>query len=348
MSLPEQPPAAPRANVVPHLIWEAVLLLAAVAVTILAVTNGHFLDARNPLWQQLGLTGFVASGFALSLRAGTPNLAVGSAALLAGTVYAKAGVSGWPAPAAAAVAVLAATGLGLFLAVIAGLTGLPAWSVSLVGLPIGFTVTLALTNGSTIAVRDATISRGPLEALTVLFVLTSVAGALLWLVPGVRSIRFTAQPGGAAPGAGQRMAAALVGLAGSSLLAGLAGALTTGYLRTSSPAGTDQFDLLVAVAAVLLGGASITRRSFGIAGTVLAVYLFLVVENQLIIHNNPVWKAEYLPVSVAIVVGLLAGWLLDLLGNLFRATPSYPVPPGAGPMVPPPYAVTPQQPAAPG
>jgi ribose/xylose/arabinose/galactoside ABC-type transport system permease subunit len=337
---PEEPPAAPRANVVPHLIWEAVLLLGAIAVTVLAISDGHFVDSHNPLWSQLGIVGFVAAGFALSLRAGTPNLAVGSAATLAGVCYVEALRANWATPVAVVAAVLAATGLGLVLAVVVGLTGLPSWAVSLGGMAIVLTISVAAGAGNPVRDGHGPISRELLWAFSVLFVLASIGGGLLWLVPGVRRLRYAQpQPGGAGGGVGSRMLAALVGLGASSLLAGLGGMLNTGYLGGYVSSVSDQTQLLLAAGAVLLGGLSIAGRSYGVAGTVLAVYLLVLTRYEVVLHSSSFWLI-YLAPAVAMILGLPVGWLLDRLGNRKATTPGYPAAPG--PAVAGPYAFTPE------
>ncbi|HKS98508.1 MAG TPA: hypothetical protein VJT31_03170 [Rugosimonospora sp.] len=290
----------------PHLVWEAVLFVLAVVATAVAVAQGHFFAASGP-WPQVALTGFVATGLALSLRTGTPNLAVSAMATLAQLVYVLVVNRNLPPAFAALLAVLAVVVLGLVLAVIVGLTGLPAWAVSLAGIAVGDTV--AFARGANVeALHRGLLGPSILDIFAVLFIVGSVAGGVLWLAPGVRS---RLSPGEARPaGLDRRLLRAVVGLGGSSLLAGTGGVLLAGYLGSSGFT-SDFVALLSTVGAVLLGGASLAGRGGGIAGTALGVYLMSVVGFAAAGHGGPLWLRSLLPSLLAILLGLLAGWLID-------------------------------------
>ncbi len=302
-----------RFSVLAHVVWEGVLLVLAVIVTVLGLAAGHVFAGPGP-WPQLGILGILAGALALSLRTGTPNLALASVAPLSGLLYAVLVTAHWPVALAAAVGVLAALGFGLVLAVIVGLTGAPAWAVSLGGAALGGTIGLA--NGATPRLLShGLITSSWLSGFAVLFVVGSVAGGALWLAPGVRSgLRATAVNGEPAPGMGRRFLAALVGLGGSSLLAGLAGVLETSRLAAATFT-SGQFELLFALGAALLGGVSLTGRGGGIAGTALAAYLLVVIQLLLVVDHDPAWVARSLPVSVAILLGVLVSRLLDRFGS---------------------------------
>src|SRR5205823_4061412 len=125
-----------------RLAWEAVLLVLALVATAFAAAQGHFFTADG-LWPQLAVTALLASALALSLRAGTPNLAFVAVATLAQLLYVLLVDVEVPPVAAAAVAVLAVALLGALLALLTALTGLPAWAVSLAGVAIASLVGLA-------------------------------------------------------------------------------------------------------------------------------------------------------------------------------------------------------------
>jgi ribose transport system permease protein len=314
-----------RFSVLPHVVWEAVLLVLALVVTMLGVSEGHVFRSWGP-WPQLAVLGTLAAGAALSLRTRTPNLAVGAIAALSGVLYAMLLGADWPLGLAAPVVVLAALGFGVLLAVIVGLTGAPAWAVSLGGL--GVASTIGLANGTTLRpiASAAWLTPGWLTAFAALFVVGSLAGGALWLVPGVRSgVRATAVDGEPAPGVGRRLLAALVGLGGSSLLAGLAGVLAAGRVGVGVFNGSEG-SLLFAVAAAVLGGLSLTGRGGGIAGTVLASYLLVMVQILVRVNEGPGWAATYLPTSVAILLGVLVSRLLDWFASRSGSPSGAPAP----------------------
>jgi ribose/xylose/arabinose/galactoside ABC-type transport system permease subunit len=295
--------------------WEAVLLLAAIVVLALGVAEGHFFGGGGP-WPDLAVLGLLAAGIALSLRTGTPNLAVAAVAPFAGLLYVQLVTAGHlGAVPAAVVTVLATLGLGLVLALVTGLTGAPAWAVSLGGVALVSLVAFAnwpdaqfLTNLNNPDGMPAN-PNGLLTVTAAIFAVGSVAGGLVWLLPAVRSLSAAGDPG-----LGRRTVAALVGLGGSSLLAGLAGILQAVRLDSAAFNGTET-QLLFALGAALLGGASLAGRGGGIIGTVLATFVLVGVDRLVRLHEGPAWAAFLLPVTIAIVVGILVSRLFDWLGT---------------------------------
>src|SRR5215207_3429655 len=85
--VPSAPPAraAPR-GLLPQLVWEAVLLVAAVVALTVALRIDTGQDPSS-VWTYIAVVGLLASGFAASLRTGTPNLAIGAVAALAGVLF---------------------------------------------------------------------------------------------------------------------------------------------------------------------------------------------------------------------------------------------------------------------
>jgi ribose/xylose/arabinose/galactoside ABC-type transport system permease subunit len=295
-----------------HIVWEGLLLVAAFVVTALGVAEGHFYAGGGP-WPQLAIIGLLAAALALSLRTGTPNLAVGALVPLGGLLYVRLmSEAGWSALPAAAVAVLAALGFGLVLALVVGLTGAPAWAVSLGGLALATAVGLA--NGSLVyPLPGRDNPSGTLNVFAAVFVVGSIAAGVLWLLPGMRSLTVA---GDAGPG--RRVLAALVGLGGSSLLAGLAGVLEAERLASANFVGGDTL-LLLALGAALLGGVSLAGRGGGITGTVLAAFLLVGTGRLVTLYGGPVWLTFVLT-GVAIVVGALVSRLFDWLGTRTPAT----------------------------
>jgi ribose/xylose/arabinose/galactoside ABC-type transport system permease subunit len=99
-------------------------------------------------------------------------------------------------------------------------------------------------------------------------------------------------------------------LGGSSLLAGLAGVLQASWMSMARFTG-DQVPSLGALGAALLGGASLTDRGGGIAGTVLAMYLLVTTDLLIYVHNGQSCVALLLPATVALSVGVLVSRPLD-------------------------------------
>lgn len=316
-----------KVSLVARIAWEAVLLLGALVVLALGVADGHFFGGGGP-WPQLAVFGLMAAGVALSLRTGTPNLAVTGIAQFAGLLYVQLRApsrgpgDGWPDVPAILAVLVVCLGIGVVLALLTGLTGAPAWAVSLGGLALVLTVSFAAWGNT--PTRLLVPYGGPpgnpnglLTAFAAVFAVGSVAGGLLWLLPGVRTLTVAGDVG-----PGRRLLGALVGLGGSSLLAGLAGVLQAKLLEGANLAGGDQLLLLV-FGAALLGGASLAGRGGGIAGTVLATFILVGAGRLVLLQGGTSWTSTFLPASVAIVVGVLVSQLFDWLGT--RTAPAVPV-----------------------
>ncbi|MGH3679300.1 MAG: ABC transporter permease subunit [Natronosporangium sp.] len=274
------PPVRPRGSVpvlVPHLVWEAVLLVLVVGFSVIAAARTPVFQGGG-LWWLVATVGLLATGLALSLRTGTPNLAVGGVALLSSALYlVLVADAGMPWPVAAMVALAGSVAVGIGLGLVVGLTSAPAWAVSLGGLALlqGAVLTLfqrgAVIGGDQVPVRSEAAWFG-------LFVLISLAGGGLWAVPQVRRL-LGADRSGTEPVRfrAARLIPAVVGLGVSSGLAGLSGLASVVRLgAVVTPAVLLDLTLL-ALAAVLVGGVSVFGGRGGVAGTVLGVMLLTVV-----------------------------------------------------------------------
>lgn len=322
---PHPPPAPPPDRLLPHLIWEAVLAIIAIllVVAFLIVAPSHAAGgALENLIDQVGYSGLVAAGVPFSLRTGTPNLAVGALATAAAAIGAHlAGTAQWPVLAGMAVGVVVATIAGALIGLVTGLLSMPAWAVTLGAASIVTGITLSASREVFAPVR---IDSAPPDALwLVLFLVVSLGGAFVWRVPGVRSALSASRTDGD-PGrwAGWRAAVgAVAGLTVSSLLAALGGVAFAFHLGASEPSTAESLTL-TAVAAALLGGASVFGRRAGIAGTVLAVLVVQLVRTTLTLLDVTA-TITYLVIGLLLVAGLAAGRLLESVTNSLgsRAVP---------------------------
>ncbi|WP_117212629.1 hypothetical protein [Allorhizocola rhizosphaerae] len=285
----------------PRIVWEAVLLGFAVAVAAGLLLSTEFAMGLS-FWYAFATLGLLAAGFALSVRTGTPNLAIASIASLSGVVYAKVVQADQPVVIAGALAVGLALVIGLVLGVVTGVLSAPAWAVSLGGFAVVMGIALAVADARGVPVVGAG-RPGWFGALlwSLVFVAGSVAGGLLFLQAKVRAFL-----------GGQRLVAALAGLAGSSLLAGISGVVWASWLGASFPGG-DLQRLFLAVAAAVLGGVSLARGGVGgYVGTVLATALLLLLDMWVrVVGLEAPWGLGLS--GLAIVIGLLVSQLLDRL-----------------------------------
>jgi len=328
---PGGPPTRSRA-ILAHVGWEVILLVLVLLTAVVVSATGTLFRGVSP-WYSLASAGLLASGFALSLRTATPNLAVGGIAVLAGATYAKLAENDVAGVLAAVVAVLLALVLGLVLGLLAGLTSVPAWAVTLGGMAVAQAIVFAMLDGQTVPLRSGPSGTGTAIVWTLVFVAISVGGGVLWLIPGVRAAlganRGQDEPVRFSPA---KLRGAVVGLGGSSLLAGLSGVVLVTFLGAASPVAGD--NLLIAAGAALLGGVSAFGGRGGIAGTVLATALLVFANYGLLQADAPRWVTFFLPAALAILLGVVVSRVLEAIsGPYTTAVPALypPAEPGWAP-----------------
>lgn len=321
-----------------HVGWEALLFLGVLVAGAGILLTEPGLFVAGPIWGTIAYTGLLATGLALSLRAGVPNLAVGQICALSAVVVAAAAEAGWPLPLGAVVALAVGLVVGCLLGLVAGLTSVPAWAASL-GVSGGLSAALLAIFG-----REMYSLNGPGWGVgfhvvgVLLFLLVSIGGGACWQIPALReALSANRAPTDPAPWRPRKLSGALVGMVGSSVLAALAGVFLVFVLRFST-AGDWSHLLLVALAAVLLGGVNARGRRGGIAGTTLATVLLVLLGYLFAIHGFPAAVSD-ISYAVAILLGLVVGWLLEWSGGKLgrarpRTVPSKPADDWGAPMAP--------------
>lgn len=313
--MPEQPsPERDRVSV--HLLWEGVLGLVTIVLVLGLLTLTPERNLTNVV-NQAGYLGLAATGFAFSLRTGSPNLAVGSIVSFTGVLGAHLATDEqWGKPAALIVAVLLSTIIGFVLGALVAALSVPAWAVTLGAAAILQASAFAITGYQAIPISFD--GEYPTALWFVLFIVISVGGGLLWLVPAVReplsSLRRTGDPGtwaGLRPGLG-----AVAGLTGSSFLAGLAGIPL--IMRLNAATNTSGQDITaLAFAAVLLGGASVFGRRAGILGTFLGVMIVAIIQNVIVYNAISPWVSNLIT-GLMILAGLMVSRGLESLTTTFN------------------------------
>jgi ribose/xylose/arabinose/galactoside ABC-type transport system permease subunit len=310
------------------LIWDGVLLIITVALVgaALATTHqAHLADMIRPI----GYLGLIATGFALSLRTGAPNLAVGAIAGTTGVIGAHLAAEGSSLWVAMAEAVAIATGAGLIAGVVVAALSVPAWAATLALAALAESAAFGIPGDQVIPLHvGGTYPAGQWIAA---FVAVSVAGGMLWLVPGVRSTlsktRSAGEPGrwaGLGPGLG-----VVVGLAGSSLLAGAGGVSMATFEQAAQPSNALNLTL-IAFAATAVGGVSVYGRRAGVLGTVLGVVIVQTVVFLMALHAI---SASWFNFAIGglIVLGLVVNRVLEsATESLNRRRAPGVAPPGFG------------------
>src|SRR3569833_2085517 len=131
------PPGASRPGMMrgllPHLVWEGVLLLVTIVVVVVfAVAKPQQFSHPANIWANVAIIGLYATALALSFRTGTPNLAIVTIGTATAWWYTGLVNDGTSAAVAWLLMLGAALLVGVLLAVLVGLTPLSGWSLCLV------------------------------------------------------------------------------------------------------------------------------------------------------------------------------------------------------------------------
>ncbi|MET0303269.1 MAG: ABC transporter permease [Microbacteriaceae bacterium] len=249
----------------------------------------NFFTVRNManLLQQSSLTGILAIGMTLVILTAGIDLSVGSTAAFSGMIVAIALDGALPIPIAVLLALITGAGVGLIMGAVAAWIRLPAFIVTLAGLT-------AIRGGAYLTTDGKPVGQNLPEAFTI------VGGGYLGVIP-ITGIIFIGVALAAAAllryttfgeyiyavGSNEEAARlsgvpvklvqmAVFGISG--LTAALAGILLTSRLTIAQPTAFSGAEL-DAIAAVVLGGASLFGGRGGISGTVIAVLLLSVLKN---------------------------------------------------------------------
>jgi ribose/xylose/arabinose/galactoside ABC-type transport system permease subunit len=307
----------------PHLQPGVVALLVLFFCVYAGYRSGDFWSALNwqLLSQPLAEAGLVSIGMMFVIASGGIDLSAGA---IVGVAAVTAGVvahHGLSVPAMEAVALAAGLLCGAFNGFLIGVLRLPAILVTLGSMILFSGVALAISTGSSFSDfpnsllwwNDATLLGIPAEFLS--FLAMAVIAAILlrytlWghYVIAVGSNRVAARYSGYPVPLTLFCVYALQGL-----LCGMSGILLVARLA-SARADMGQGLMLMAIAAVVLGGAPISGGSASVIATVAGVAAFYIVQNGLLLLDVHPFVQHALT-SVLLLVSVATGNLLRGTGE---------------------------------
>jgi ribose transport system permease protein len=297
-------------------------LIALIAlIVLLSFLSPVFLTERNltAVLDQVSGLGIVAVGATLVIVIGGIDLSVGSvlalASMVCGYLFARSGLP-------MGLAIVAALGTGALAGLVNGLLitlgRLPAFVATLAMLSVARGLALLVTNGETIAdfpdwfrglVTDELV--GPFSASHLLLLGSLVAGAAyLRFRPGGRALYAIGGNEEVARLSGVNITAARLRVyTVAGLLAGVAGVLLTARLNSASPIAAQGFELDV-IAAVVIGGASLSGGRGTMWGTFVGVLIIGVLRNGLTLIDVTAFLQQVV-IGVVIAVAVMS----DTLGR---------------------------------
>ncbi|MGI5139844.1 MULTISPECIES: ABC transporter permease/substrate-binding protein [unclassified Streptomyces] len=301
--------------------------LTALIVLVIAMSalSGDFLTTDNLLniGVQAAVTAILAFGVTFVIVAAGIDLSVGSVAALSATVLAWSATSAG-IPVAIAVLLAIATGLacGLVNGILISFGKLPPFIATLAMLSVGRGLSLVISQGSPIAFPASVSHLGDTLGgwLPVPVLIMVIMGLLTAFVLGRTYIGRSMYAIG-----GNEEAARLSGLrvkrqklaiyALSGLFAAAAGIVLASRLSSAQPQAANGYEL-DAIAAVVIGGASLAGGTGKASGTLIGALILAVLRNGLnLLSVSAFWQQVVIGVVIALAV------LLDTVRRKAGATP---------------------------
>ncbi|UEX90255.1 ABC transporter permease subunit [Staphylococcus ratti] len=261
-------------------------------VVIISVLNPAFLDLSNllNLLRQVSINGLIAFGMTFVILTGGIDLSVGSILALSSAFIALMITSGIDPIIAIIIGVLAGAVLGMLNGLFVAKGNMAPFIVTLATMTIFRGITLVITDGNPITnLGDSYLfqlfGKGYLLAIPVPAVTMTIVFIVLFIILHKTTFgRHTYAIGGnevAAKISGikvNRVKILIYGISG--FMAALAGAILTSRLNSAQPTAGTAYEL-DAIAAVVLGGTSLTGGKGRIVGTLIGVLIIGVLNNGL-------------------------------------------------------------------
>ena len=310
-----------RSALLPRLRARLELRMLALALLIfaaLSLASPYFLRSNNLLNQldQSVVTGIVAVGMTFVILTGGIDLSVGSVlgvtAVLMGLVMPHAGIA-----AGVAVAVVAGGLIGAFSGVLIARFGLAAFVVTLGVMAIGRSLAYIFSGATSISDIPPAISDlvytpilGLPSNVVTLLVLYLLAWLYLTYTKGGRVIYAIGSNREAARAAGLAVLwYSVLPYVISGALAGVAGVLLSAQVLSIDPLAGTALEL-DAIAAVVIGGASLYGGRGSMIGTLIGVFIMVMIRNGLnLLGVSPFWQGS--AIGGIIIAAVLAERLVS-------------------------------------
>jgi len=285
---------------------------------VLSILSPHFLTPNNLLnvLDQSVVVGIVAIGMTFVILIGGIDLSVGSVAGLTGVLLGR-GLEHFPIPVAIVLAVLAGIGVGFFSGVLIARFGLPAFVVTLGVMAIGRSFAYILSGASAIADLPEAFGNivytnilGLHANVLTLLVLYLLAWAYLNFTKGGRTVYAIGSNREAARTAGLNVLAfSILPYAISGGLSAFAITFASAQVMSIDPVAGTGLEL-DAIAAVVIGGASLYGGRGSIFGTLIGVLIMVMIRNGLNLLNvSPFWQGS--AIGAVIITAVLIERLLS-------------------------------------
>ena len=279
----------------------------------LSVTTPNFLTENNVtnMMRQTSIAAIVAIGVMCTIVIAGIDLSVGSVVAFCGVAFAQMCGHGIGLAAAAVLTLMVGLSVGLSNAVAIGRLGIPAFIVTLAGLQVYRGLALLLSGGMTVgglppAVKD--FARGTIGLPNLFWAMLAVGIVVHYLLRFTRTGRCMYAMGSNAEATRRQgintFRITLVAYLMSSGLAALGGILLVSRLSIASPSMANAYELQ-AIAAAVVGGASLFGGRGTVLGTVVGAVLFTTMSNAAVLLGiDSFWEMVLEGLLIALVVYL--------------------------------------------
>lgn len=293
--------------------------LAIIIAACLSFLSPYFLTGSNifNILDQSVVIGIVAVGMTLVILIGGIDLSVGSVVGVTGIVLGLC-LQQMPIPVAILLAVLSGAGFGLVSGILTAYFGLAAFVVTLGVMAIGRSLAYIWSGQTAIAnipdalsnIVYASVFGVPTNVLFLL-ALYLVAWVYLTYTKGGRTIYALGSNKEAARAAGLNVLFySVLPYVVSGALAAVAATFSIAQLLSADPLMGNQMEL-DAIAAVVIGGASLFGGRGSIIGTLIGVLIMVMIRNGLnLLGVSPFWQGSAIGtiIIVALLIERLVNW----------------------------------------
>ena len=286
--------------------------LAILIAVVLSLLSPFFLTRSNifNVLDQSVVIGIVSVGMTFVILTGGIDLSVGSVAGLTGIILGLT-LEHLPIPAAIAVAVAAGGGIGLVSGLLINIFGLASFVVTLGMMAIGRSLAYILSGQTAISdipsgLQDIVYTNvlGIPSNILFLILLYVAAWAYLTYTKGGRTIYAVGSNREAARAAGlSTLFYSVLPYVLSGAFAAVAATFSIGQLLSADPLMGNAMEL-DAIAAVVIGGASLYGGRGSMVGTLMGVFITVMIRNGLnLMGVSPFWQGT--AIGTIIIVALL-------------------------------------------
>ncbi|MEV1020621.1 substrate-binding domain-containing protein [Streptomyces sp. NPDC050264] len=302
--------------------------LTALVVLVIAMSllSGDFLTTTNLLnvGVQAAVTAILAFGVTFVIVSAGIDLSVGSVAALSATVLAWAATSeGVPVVIAVLLAVVTGVACGLVNGALISYGKLPPFIATLAMLSVGRGLSLVISQGSPIPFPDSVSHLGdtlggwlpvPVIVMVVVGLVTAVVLGRTFIGRSMYAIGGNEEAARLSGLRVKRQKLVIYGLSG--LFAAVAGIVLASRLASAQPQAAQGYEL-DAIAAVVIGGASLAGGTGKASGTFIGALILAVLRNGLnLLSVSAFWQQVVIGVVIALAV------LLDTVRRKAGATPT--------------------------